>query len=65
MKIFFLTHSLCHLIASIDDSHHCDISMYDFPTLPVSHATDLTMDLITIIVLIMLKLLILILEHLI
>ena len=34
-------------IASIDDSHNCDISMYDFLALPVSHATNLTMDPIT------------------
>ena len=52
-----------NFIASIDNSHNCDISMYDFPALPVSHATDLTTDPITILVLflIMLKLLILIL----
>jgi len=56
MKIFFLTHSLWfslpsdNYIASIDDSHNCDISMYDFPTLPVSHATDLTTDPVTSIV---------------
>jgi len=31
-------------IPSFDDSHSCDISMYDFSALPVSHATDLTMD---------------------
>jgi len=37
-------------IASIDDSHNCDISMYDFPALPVSHATDLTTDPVTSIV---------------
>jgi len=39
-----------NFIASIDDSHDCNISMYDFPTLPVSHATYLTMDPITSIV---------------
>jgi len=37
-------------IASVDDSHNCDISMYDFATLPVSHATDLTTDPVTSIV---------------
>jgi len=37
-------------IASIDDSHNCDISMYAFPALPVSHATDLTTDPVTSIV---------------
>jgi len=31
-------------IALIDDSHYCDISMYDFSTLPISHAIDFTMD---------------------
>ena len=31
-------------ITAIDDSHSCDINMYDFPTLHVSHATDLTME---------------------
>jgi len=39
-----------NFIASIDDSHNCDISINDFPTLPVSHATDLTTDLVTSIV---------------
>ena len=33
-------------IDSINDSHSCDISMYVFPTLPVSHATDLTTELV-------------------
>ena len=37
-------------IALIDDSHNCDISMYDFPALSVSHAIDLTTDLVTSIV---------------
>jgi len=37
-------------ISSIDDSHNCDINMYDFPALPVSHATDLTTDPVTSIV---------------
>jgi len=34
-------------IASIDDSHYCHISIYDFPALPISHATDLTIDFAT------------------
>ena len=37
---FSLPYDNC--IASIDDSHYYDINMYDFPTLPVSHATDVT-----------------------
>jgi len=31
-------------IAPIDDSHSCDIRLYDFSALLVSHATDLTTD---------------------
>jgi len=51
-NIFLYSSSLTsdNSIASIDDSHNCDISMYDFSTLPVSHATDLTTDLVTRIV---------------
>jgi len=33
-------------ITSIDDSHSNDISMYDFLAIHVSHATNLTMDLV-------------------
>ena len=32
--------------ASFDDSHSCDNNMYDFPALLVSHATDLTTELV-------------------
>jgi len=39
-----------NFIASIDNSHNCDISMYDFPALLVSHATDLITDHVTSIV---------------
>jgi len=55
-----------NFIVSIDDSPNCDISMYDFPTWPVSHATlTLLRIMLLVLFLIMLKLLILILEHLI
>jgi len=52
MKIFFLTHSLSLLITLLLQLMILiiDISMYDFPALPVSHATDLTTDPVTSII---------------